>query len=138
MAYGVKECAEIADAQLQVRGNPHVLGPAVPRGFVEVATHGSPPAIPADQSGRLQLADWLTGPASSLVARVTVNRIWQRLFGRGLVGSVDYFGVRGELADASGAARLSGRAVHPRWLVAETSDSRARFEPYLSPARGGR
>ena len=71
-------------------------GAAVPRGFVEVATHGSPPAIPTDQSGRLQLANWLTGPASSLVARVTVNRIWQRLFGRGLVGSVDYFGVRGD------------------------------------------
>jgi hypothetical protein len=97
LAYRVKECAQIADAQLQVRGNPHVLGPAVPRGFVEVATHGSPPTIPADQSGRLQLANWLTGPASPLVARVTVNRIWQRLFGRGLVGSVDYFGVRGEL-----------------------------------------
>jgi uncharacterized protein DUF1553/uncharacterized protein DUF1549/cytochrome c len=97
LAHSVKECVKIADAQLQVRGNPHVLGPAVPRGFVEVATHGSPPTIPADQSGRLQLANWLTGSASSLVARVTVNRIWQRLFGRGLVGSVDYFGVRGEL-----------------------------------------
>ena len=97
LAYCVKECAAVADARTQIRGNPHVLGPAVPRGFVEVATHGAPPTIPADQSGRLQLANWLTGPASSLVARVTVNRIWQRLFGRGLVGSVDYFGVRGEL-----------------------------------------
>jgi hypothetical protein len=97
LAYGVKECVRIADAQLQIRGNPHLLGAAVPRGFVEVATHGSPPAIPTEQSGRLQLANWLTGPASSLVARVTVNRIWQRLFGRGLVSSVDYLGVRGEL-----------------------------------------
>ncbi len=97
LAYGVTDAAVIANAQLQVRGNPHVLGPAVPRGFVEVANHGAPPSIPADQSGRLQLADWLTGPAGALVARVTVNRIWQRLFGRGLVGSVDYFGVRGEL-----------------------------------------
>ena len=97
LAYCIKESARVADAQLQVRGNPHVLGPAVPRGFVEAVTHGSSPTIPADQSGRLQLANWLTGPASPLVARVTVNRIWQRLFGRGLVGSVDYFGVRGEL-----------------------------------------
>ena len=117
LAYGVKESVEIADAQLQVRGNPHVLGPAVSRGFVEVATHGSPPTIPAGQSGRLQLADWLTGPASPLVARVTVNRIWQRLFGRGLVGSVDYFGVRGEspthpeLLDY-----LAGQFVRDGWL----------------------
>jgi hypothetical protein len=96
LAHGVKESTDIADARLQIRGNPHVLGPSIPRGFVEVATHGSPPVIPADQSGRLQLADWLTGPASYLVARVTANRTWQRLFGRGLVGSVDYFGVRGE------------------------------------------
>jgi hypothetical protein len=96
LAYSVRECAEIADARTQIRGNPHVLGPAVPRGFVEVATHDSPPTIPANQSGRLQLANWLTGPTSSLVARVTTNRIWQRLFGRGLVGSVDYFGMRGE------------------------------------------
>jgi hypothetical protein len=96
LAYGIKDCAEVADAHVQVRGNPHVPGPAVPRGFVAVATHGSPPPIPPDQSGRLQLAHWLTGRASSLVARVTVNRIWQRLFGRGLVASVDYFGVRGD------------------------------------------
>ena len=97
LAYGIKECATIADARTQIRGNPHVPGPVVPRGFVEVATHGSPPTIPPSQSGRLQLAGWLSGPASSLVARVTTNRIWQRLFGRGLVGSVDYFGMRGEL-----------------------------------------
>jgi hypothetical protein len=55
------------------------------------------PEIPAGQSGRLQLADWLADDRNPLTARVTVNRIWQKLFGEGLVRSVDYFGARGEV-----------------------------------------
>ena len=58
---------------------------------------GNLPEIPAGQSGRLQLADWLADQRNPLTARVTVNRIWQKLFGEGLVRSVDYFGARGEL-----------------------------------------
>lgn len=96
IAFALKDGPTIADARVQVRGNPHVLGTAVPRGFVQVATHGAVPAVGSEESGRRQLAEWLTGAASPLLARVTVNRIWQTLFGRGIVGSVDYFGVRGE------------------------------------------
>lgn len=96
VAYSVKDGPEIAEARIQVRGNPHVLGEAVPRGFVQVATHGSVPAVPRDHSGRAELAEWLTHASAPLVARVTVNRVWQRLFGKGIVASVDYFGVRGE------------------------------------------
>jgi len=96
LAFAVKDAREIADGRVQVRGNPHVLGQSMPRGFVQVATHGAVPAIGKDQSGRLQLAEWLTNAAQPLVSRVTVNRMWQRLFGRGIVASVDYFGVRGE------------------------------------------
>lgn len=95
-AYAVKDARQIEDGRVQIRGNPHVLGVTMPRGFVHVATHGPVPAIGKDQSGRLQLADWLTNAARPLVSRVTVNRLWQRLFGRGIVASVDYFGVRGE------------------------------------------
>ncbi|MFO0918096.1 MAG: DUF1549 domain-containing protein [Planctomycetaceae bacterium] len=96
IAFGVKDSAEIADTPIQIRGNPHAVGEIVPRGFVRVATHGEIPGIPTDHSGRLQLADWLTGAASPLVARVTVNRAWQKLFGRGLASSVDYLGLRSE------------------------------------------
>jgi len=116
LAFAVKDAQQIAEGRVQVRGNPHVLGATVPRGFVQVATHGPVPSIGKDQSGRLQLAEWLTGAARPLVSRVTVNRIWQRLFGRGIVASVDYFGVRSEppthpeLLDF-----LAGQFIHEGW-----------------------
>jgi len=85
------------DMQITIRGNPYALGDKVKRGVMAVASWSELPPIPANQSGRVQLADWLADSRNPLTARVTVNRIWQKLFGEGLVRSVDYFGVRGEL-----------------------------------------
>jgi hypothetical protein len=95
-AFAVHDREQPADMQITIRGNPYALGDKVKRGVMRVASWGELPPIPANQSGRVQLADWLADSRNPLTARVTVNRIWQKLFGEGLVRSVDYFGVRGE------------------------------------------
>src|SRR5206468_12485504 len=51
---------------------------------------------PKTHSGRPELAQWITDPANPLAARVMANRIWQHLFGDGLVRTVDNFGTTGE------------------------------------------
>lgn len=95
-ALAVEDVAKPADMRITIRGNPYALGETVKRGVLRVASWSPQPVIPPDQSGRLQLADWLANARNPLTARLAVNRIWQRLFGEGIVRSVDYFGVRGE------------------------------------------
>lgn len=95
-AFAMHDSDKPADMPIYIRGNPYAPGAVVPRGVVQVASWEKLPAIPAGESGRLQLADWLANKRNPLTARVAVNRIWQKLFGEGLVRSIDYFGVRGE------------------------------------------
>jgi len=95
-AFAMRDGDSPADMPIFVRGNPYAPGAVVPRGVVRVASWDQLPDIPEGQSGRLQLADWLADRRHPLTARVAVNRIWQKLFGEGLVRSVDYFGTRGD------------------------------------------
>jgi hypothetical protein len=95
-AFAVHDVAAPGDMKVTIRGNAHALGDLVPRGFLKAASPGPIPPIPLKASGRLQLADWMASADNPLTARVAVNRIWQKLFGEGIVRSVDYFGLRGE------------------------------------------
>ena len=95
-ALAVADVEQPADMRLTIRGNPYALGETMPRGLVRVAMWGPQPEIPAGQSGRRELAEWIADARNPLTARVAVNRVWQKLFGEGLVRSVDYFGTRGD------------------------------------------
>ncbi|MCH8149171.1 MAG: DUF1553 domain-containing protein [Planctomycetes bacterium] len=72
-------------------------------------------AFPKDAPrNRLGLAQWLTAREHPLVARVLINRIWQRTFGEGLVRSPEDFGLQGQ------------QPTYPKlldWLAVELHDS---------------
>jgi hypothetical protein len=95
LAMGVRE-GKPTDSVIFLRGEIEKPGKAVSRGLLQVLTPSTPPAIPADESGRLQLAQWVASPNNPLTSRAMVNRVWQHLFGQGLVRSVDNFGATGE------------------------------------------
>lgn len=102
-AMAVKD-GKVADARINVRGNPNDLGEVIPRGFLTaIGAEGGAPKLDK-QSGRLELARWMTRPSHPLTARVMVNRVWQWHFGEGLVDSPDNFGTTG--AEPSNRALL--------------------------------
>ncbi len=82
-----------------------------PRERVEPGLPAALPPMPyGHPNNRLGLARWLTETSHPLVSRVTVNRFWQMLFGRGIVSTVEDFGSQGAAPS------------HPRlldWLATE-------------------
>ena len=95
-AMSARDRAKPADARLAVRGDFRTRGDVIPRGFLSAVNVPDTAAINPTGSGRLELANWITSPDNPLTARVMVNRIWHHLFGRGIVPTVDNFGVIGK------------------------------------------
>jgi len=129
VAMAVADLEKPADGHLHIRGEVRNLGPVVPRGFLQVCGPEHPVAIGQGQSGRYELAQWLTRPDHPLTARVMVNRIWHHLLGAGLVPTVDNFGATGEppshpaLLDYL-AVRFVEEAWSVKWLVRQIVLSR--------------
>ncbi|MEZ6044125.1 MAG: PSD1 and planctomycete cytochrome C domain-containing protein [Planctomycetaceae bacterium] len=110
--YGAIDKETPHDSRIQLRGEITRPGEEVPRRNLDIL--GATLLPEPTQSGRLQLANWWTSNENPLFARVMVNRIWQHHFGKGLVGTENDFGVRGE------------RPSHPElldWLASRFKES---------------
>ncbi|MBS1825066.1 MAG: PSD1 domain-containing protein [Acidobacteria bacterium] len=81
------------DHPLLIRGDHRKPGEAVPRRYLS-ALDSKP--YPDARTMRLSLAEEIASPHNPLTARVIVNRLWQILFRRGIVRTVDNFGKLGE------------------------------------------
>jgi hypothetical protein len=113
---------------LLIRGNHEAPGPEVQPGFLQVLCDARAPGwVPAKPpasgtSGRrLSLAPWLTAEnsrAARLISRVLVNRVWQHLFGRGIVPTPNNFGLGGEPPSHPELLEwLSARFLHGGWRL---------------------
>ena len=117
-AIGVHDAKVVADTEIRIRGEAGELGPIVPRGYLSVVNVPGAPKVNPSQSGRLELAQWLTSANNPLASPVIANRIWQHLFSQGLVLSVDNFGVTGDApSNPELLDHLANQFVQDGWSV---------------------
>jgi len=104
-AMGVRDYEEPQDLPVFYRGDlSKPTDSVVPRGFLRIIALSDAATIPTHASGRLQLAQWITDRDNPLTARVEVNRVWEHLFGEGIVGTPDNLG------------HLGSQPTHPELL----------------------
>lgn len=102
----MQERGKPKDTFILVRGEYNKRGEKVTAATPAVL----PPLAMGEPQNRLGLARWLVSTENPLTARVTVNRLWQSVFGTGLVRTSEDFGAQGEAPS------------HPElldWLAAE-------------------
>jgi mono/diheme cytochrome c family protein len=106
---------------VQIRGDflrkGEVVQPTYPTALAPVANAPDSPK----RLTRLDLAKWFTSAQNPLTARVTVNREWQKFFGRGLVETENDFGLQGNFPS------------HPElldWLAVEFRESGWSFKKF--------
>ena len=94
--YGVTDGFGI-NSPVFIRGNHEEPSEElVPRSFLTALPTGGKP-FKSSGSGRMELANAMLNKDNPLTSRVMVNRIWHHLFGRGIVETVDNFGLQGKL-----------------------------------------
>ena len=91
---GVKD-GNVTNLHVFLRGDPDLKGDLQVRGFLNLFPANREDLPGEDESGRLQLAQWIASDRNPLFARVIVNRVWRWHFGRGLVETTDNFGILG-------------------------------------------
>lgn len=99
--FGWTDVRKAPPLHLLVNGDPHRKGTEVAPGFLSLVPvldrPFSPPKKEARTSERrLQLARALVDPRNPLTSRVLMNRVWQHLFGRGIVGTPNNFGFKAD------------------------------------------
>lgn len=123
---------------IHMGGDRNAKGPEVQPGVISGcglpvpdASTENPYLLSSNQEGRrAALAQWITAEDNPLTARSFVNRIWQHHFGRGIVGTANNFGVKGdapthpELLDFLTRQFLEGgwkmRPIHRQIMLSET------------------
>jgi hypothetical protein len=114
---GLADEGDAFDQPVLVRGDPTRPGERVERRYLE-AIDGVSGSDPLPGSGRAVVADLIASPTNPLTARVMVNRVWQWVFGRGLVRTPDDFGRMGEPpTHADLLDFLAARFVAEGWSV---------------------
>ena len=111
------------DLKVMIRGDVNQQGPLAERGFLNVLCSGDPIRF-NHGSGRADLAEAIAARSNPLTARVIVNRVWQQLVGRPLVGTPSNFGALGETPSHPGllddlAVRFMDNGWSLKWLQRE-------------------
>ena len=113
--------AEGASQNLRIhrRGSHLDLGAEVRRGLPKILTRNHAATVIGEgESGRLQMARWITAPGHPLTSRVIVNRVWQWHLGVGLVETPDNFGRLGRSpVDAALLDWLAAELVARDWSL---------------------
>jgi uncharacterized membrane protein len=142
------EAARITTLVMRELDTPRETNIHVRGAFLTVADKVEPgtPAVlnafaPSLPRNRLGLAKWIVDPANPLTARVQVNRIWEQYFGRGIVGTSEDFGTRGDapthpelldyLATELVRDKWSLKAIHRLIVTSATYRQQSKVSPEM-------